>query len=100
MKKKAKKIKSAVNLYAGSIFASWLLLALVLASEMSEPFKTFLKDVFGHHWIGKGVIIAAAFFAFGYFMKNKKYSYEKAAWYSVVACLVLIFLFFAASFFG
>ncbi len=92
------------NLYFGAAASAWLLAILVIAAELIEPFKNFLKAVFIHHWIGKGVIITIAFLVFGFLLKNKSsigtFSDEKIAWYSVLGSLIVIFLFFIMEFFG
>ena len=56
-----------------------------------------LAGVFGHHWIAKAVLVAAAFILAGYFGREKAVS-EKTAWYSTIAVLVIIFLLFALVF--
>lgn len=42
----------------------WLIVAMTLLSEVSEPFKLFLAQFAGHHWIGKSIIATAAFVVF------------------------------------
>ena len=37
------------NLFAGAAAAAILFTVLVLLSELIEPFKTFLANVFSHH---------------------------------------------------
>lgn len=91
------------NFYWGSAVSSWLLVILIVAAELYEPFKNLLKSVFTHHWIGKGVIIALAFLVFGFLLRDKnsvgKFSDEKIAWFSVIASLTVILLFFIIEFF-
>lgn len=41
--------------------------AATIAAELVPAFKNFLKEIFGHHWTGKGVV-AAAIFVFGGFL--------------------------------
>lgn len=38
----------------------WITLATILG-ELQAPFKTWLKTVFAHHWLGKGYIAAGLF---------------------------------------
>ena len=90
------------NFYLGAAASAWLLAILVIVSELISPFKTFLANVFTHHWIGKAVIVHLAFVVFGFLLQNKKsilnFSDEKAAWYSTIASLIVIFLFFIIEF--
>jgi len=90
------------NFYLGAAASAWLLAILVIIAELVEPFKTLLKDIFMHHWIGKGVLITLAFLAVGFLLKNKtslgKIPDDKLAWYSVLGSLIVIFLFFAVEF--
>ncbi len=91
------------NFYLGAAVSAWLLAVLVIVAELIIPFKAFLKSTFIHHWIGKAVIITAAYFLFGYLLREKdsigKYSDEDAAWYSVLGSLLVIFLFYVIEFF-
>ena len=86
------------NAYLGMAVSSWLLTVLIIASEIFEPFKNFLKDTFYHHWIGKGIIITLAFIIFGCLLKETK-SDEKISWFSFIGSLIIIFLFFVLEYF-
>lgn len=90
------------NFYLGAAASSWLLAVLVIAAELSEPFKTLLKTIFTHHWIGKAVIITLAFIAFGFVLPEKKSRNQDkdVAWYSVLGSLIIIFLFYVIKFFA
>lgn len=92
------------NFYFGAAASAWLLAILVIAAELIEPFKNFLKATFIHHWIGKGVIITIAFLLSGFLLRNKDsigtFSDGKIAWYSMLGSLIAIFLFFIMEFFG
>lgn len=94
---------SKFNFYLGAAASAWLLAALVIAAELAEPFKTYLKTLFWHHWIGKAVIVTLAFLVFGFLLKEKtsvgEYSDDKIAWYSVLGSLIAIFLFYIIEFF-
>lgn len=91
------------NLYLGASVSAWLLVVLVIMAELAEPFKTFLKTAFIHHWIGKGVIMTLAFAASGFLLRQKSHigrvRDDKMAWYSVIGSLAAIFLFYVAEFF-
>ena len=90
------------NFYLGATVSAWLLVILIVIAEFIVQFKTFLASTFGHHWIGKAVIVTFAFLAFGFLLKNRNsigdLSDDKLAWYSVLGSLIVIFLFFAVEF--
>lgn len=89
------------NFYWGILVSAWLLAILVIIAELSEPFKTFLKTVFIHHWIAKGIIVTLAFVIFGFLLKKQKvgkFSDKDIAWYSVLGSLIVIFLFYVIKF--
>ena len=91
------------NGYLGAAVSAWLLAIMVILSELSAPFKEFLKGTFTHHWLGKLVIMAAAFLIFGWLLKNETKIFglkeEKFAWQSVIASLVIVILFFIVFYF-
>ena len=90
------------NFYLGAAASAWLLVILVIVAELMEPFKNLLKDIFSHHWIGKGVLITLIFLAFGFLLRNKKsignIKDDKLSWYSMLGSLIVIFLFFIIEF--
>ncbi|MAH03570.1 hypothetical protein CMI39_02170 [Candidatus Pacearchaeota archaeon] len=90
------------NFYAGGFAASNLLTILVILVELSSPFKEMLTSVFIHHWIGKFILITIGFIVFGFTYKKDrifKKDIKKAAWYSVVGSLDIIFLFYLILYF-
>ncbi len=60
-----KKTKYIQAFVASAILAVVLITVLTITAELYKPLKDFLKDVFYHHWIGKGVLSFAGFFALG-----------------------------------
>ncbi|HII65623.1 TPA: hypothetical protein HA295_02495 [Candidatus Woesearchaeota archaeon] len=86
------------NAAIGATASAWLLALLVIAGELSGPLKALLKDTFGHHWIGKAVLVTGALLLFGFVFRDRKsigtWKDEKAAWVSVLLSLAAIFLFF------
>ena len=52
---------NSTALIRSTFLVIWLIVAMTLASEVSEPFKAFLTQLAGHHWAGKSLIAAAAF---------------------------------------
>lgn len=92
-----------LNFYIGAAVSSLLLALMVILAELHGPFKALLKGAFGHHWIGKAVIIAVVFFAVACTSKKKSLfgmRDDKAAWYSALLALGVILLFFVAEFLG
>ena len=85
------------NYFLGITVCSWLLLLMVIVSELYSPFKDLLKAIFGHHWIGKVVITIIVFLLVGFLFAGKKTN-EKTAYYSAIASLALILLFFIINF--
>ena len=90
------------NFHFGAAASSWLLALLVITAELAPPFKDFLKATFGHHWIGKTLIVAIVFFLTGILLANKnsigKYKDEQLSWYSVLGSLAVILLFYIFEF--
>ena len=84
------------NFYIGTSASSLLLAVLVIVTELSESFKNLLKSLFIHHWIGKAVLMILFFVIFSFLFKREqeKEADKKVAWYSVLASLIIIFLFF------
>lgn len=102
-RKNKKMEKEKFSFYNGAFAASILLAVLVIAAELAKPFKDFLASIFTHHWIGKGVLTAAAFVIIGYTYKQDKVfgiKSEKASWYAILGSLAVIFLFYIIHFFG
>lgn len=91
------------NFYFGAVASAWLLTILIIIAELVSPFKTFLANIFKHHWIGKGVLITLTFLIVGFLLKDKtslgNVPDDKLAWYSMLGSLIVIFLFFIIEFF-
>jgi len=100
-KKSKKGKKEKFSFYNGTFAASVLLAILVIVAELAKPFKDFLASIFTHHWIGKGILTAAAFVIVGYLYKQDKVfnvKSEKASWYATLGSLAVIFLFYVIHF--
>ncbi|MBS3132049.1 hypothetical protein J4212_06455 [Candidatus Woesearchaeota archaeon] len=85
------------NFYNGASAASVLLAALVITSELLPSFKALLASIFRHHWVAKGILVAAVFIALSLFCKGDKIlgiESEKVAWYSTLCSLAIILIFF------
>lgn len=68
----------------------WLVVLMTLGAELSAPFKAYLAQLTGHHWVTKSLAAAAAFIVF-YFLLQKL-SESKNILKSVlclIACVVL-----------
>ena len=93
---------SRFNLHLGASVSSWLLAALVIAAELSAPFKSALVAVFTHHWIAKFVLTALAFAVFGFLLKDRDslagIKDGKLAWYSVLGSLAVMLAFYVFEF--
>ena len=90
------------NFHAGAAAASVLLALLVIIAELAAPFKAFLASVFGHHWIGKAVLISIVFIVVGFLYKKESIfgvKNEKLSWYGTLGSLAAIFLFYLAHYF-
>lgn len=89
------------NPYNGATAASILLAVLVVAKELLPPVKELLTTVFTHHWIAKAVLLPIAFVAFGFYKKDRCFNKksEDVAWYSVLASLAIILVFYVIHFF-
>lgn len=91
------------NVFNGTAAASILLAVLVVAAEISKPFKAGLGSVFTHHWIAKIVLMTVAFLLIGFmYQKNKLFGIdsEKLAWESTLASIGVIFIFYIIHYFG
>lgn len=70
-------VKNQNNLFTrgfiiGAIAAILLIVILTIIGELYAPLKDWLKDVFLHHWIGKGVLAVAIFVFLGLALPRKK----------------------------
>lgn len=50
------------SMYLAAVVASLLIITLTIGAELLPMLKTTLKNVFGHHWIGKSVLATIVFF--------------------------------------
>lgn len=60
------KINKIIRSFAASaIIAIIFVAAATILGELYKPFKNWLKEVFYHHWMGKGIIMIVIFYLFG-----------------------------------
>ncbi|OGG78483.1 hypothetical protein A3A36_01595 [Candidatus Kaiserbacteria bacterium RIFCSPLOWO2_01_FULL_52_12b] len=63
----------------------WLVIAMTLLAELSAPFKTFLAQLAGHHWVGKSILAVIAFGVLYFFFRKSDES--KGIWGGVLLVL-------------
>lgn len=61
-----KKNKIITSFAISAIVAIVFVVFATIFGELYKPFKDSLKDIFSHHWIGKGVIAIVIFYALGF----------------------------------
>lgn len=102
------KFKIINSFIAGGIAAIIFIVTATIVGELVASFKDFLKNIFGHHWIGKSVIGAAIFAmaAFLCFLCPKKFDIEKTIFWlwalilAAIAGFFAIFGFYIGHFYG
>ncbi len=57
----------------GTVWAIVLVVVLTVGAELFAPLKSTLAAVFGHHWIGKGVLSAALWLTVAYVGSDKPF---------------------------
>lgn len=82
-----------------TILVIWLVVLMALFTELSAPFKTFLTQLAGHHWIAKSIISSVAFVLFYFLFRkmNESDDVVRDVWYvvgSVVLGGLIIFSFY------
>ena len=60
-----KKLKFVYSFVISASVTVVFIVASTIYSELSKPFKDFLKETFTHHWIGKGIIAIILFAVVG-----------------------------------
>lgn len=100
------KTKQLVSVAFGALLAVALVVVLTIAGELMTSIKPWLKEVFTHHWIGKGML-AAGVFALGYFvrmafpLKNESEAHRTMialSWITIVGTLALVGFFLFEAF--
>ncbi len=100
-------LKSAVASVFSAIVAVLFLVVITVAADLAPELKNWLKAVFTHHWIGKGVLATLLFFATYLFLraglKNPSDSslpplLRLLSWLSVLGTIVLFAFFFYEAF--
>ena len=63
------KESSVKNHVMASIVSIVAVTVMTVYAEINEVFKNWLKSVFSHHWVGKGIIALVIFFVFAHLIK-------------------------------
>lgn len=85
--KNTKKNKWITSFAISAIIAIVFITFATIFGELYKPFKNSLKDIFSHHWIGKGVIAIVIFYALGFL----GYFYTKDSEDFMVTMLKVVF---------
>lgn len=89
------KLKIIQSFSIGAIISLVFIVISTIVAELYKPFKSFLVEMFSHHWVGKGIIATAIFLTVGlilYFWPQK-FNENKTA-----TILLWLFIFTIASF--
>ena len=56
-----------INSFAAAAIVAIVFVAVAtILGELHKPFKNWLKDIFYHHWMGKGIIAILIFYILGF----------------------------------
>ena len=94
------------SLTRSTIGTIWLIVIVTIWGELSTPFKTFLANITGHHWVTKGVF-SLVFFVLLYLLSSTAskdaMDIMKETYYILVSVILgglIIFLFYVWHFFS
>lgn len=90
---------NSTALIRATIGVIWLVVVMTVVSEISDPFMVFLKNLTGHHWASKSVLVIASFAVMYILFRKAEESQNilKGTYYvlgSVILGGVIIFSFF------
>ncbi len=80
-------IKKIQSFSIGAIVAIFFVVTVTILAELYAPLKDFLKNMFYHHWIGKGVLAIAVFLSASFI---SYFFIRKSNIGRVIACLRLL----------
>lgn len=90
-------IKIITSAFLAAAITAVFVAAITIFGELYAPLKNWLKVVFSHHWIGKGVLSAALFTASFLVIllkkpgdKSLKNSLKTAFWLSIISPLAIL----------
>ncbi len=86
--------------YAAVVAMSWIVISTIVA-DLNRAYWEWLRDIFGHHWLGKGYVAVAmftiVFIAVGQTRDQDGRSTNRAitiaTWSAVIGTLILLGLF-------
>lgn len=99
MKNDTSKINQLRSWIISAIIAILFVVTATIVGELYSPFKNWLKEMFYHHWIGKGVLSVVIFVLLGFILKMfTKENNEDAVsaalyvlfWISLISALSII----------
>lgn len=86
--------------FCALIIASIVIAGLTIGADLVQPLKTWLKETFFHHWIGKGVIALIIFavsflisLAFPSTEKRERLTLTISVWVLATAILAIVAFF-------
>ena len=82
----------AIALIRSAVGVVWLVVAMTLGAELSAPFKAYLAELTGHHWVAKSVISAVAFVLFYFLFLPRKSDGSKGVLDSVLFLMASVIL--------
>ena len=96
------KLKIIYSVAFGAIAAVIFIIAITIVADLYLPLKDWLKGVFSHHWVGKGILSVAVFIFIGLISRflpitaseNKLNKVLKLLSLVMILGVILIFLFF------
>jgi len=89
------KLRILNSIIIGAIAAIIFIIVITIAGDLYLSLKDWLKNIFYHHWMGKGILAIVIFFIFG-FIFNKETGEEKIVknfsiliWSSIIGSLII-----------
>jgi len=96
------KLRILNSIIIGAIAAIIFITVITVVADLYLSLKDWLKNIFYHHWVGKGILAAIIFFISGIlnFISNKNADEEKIAknlniliWASIIGSLMISIFF-------
>lgn len=90
-------VKIATSIFYAAASVAVFIAVVTIFGEFYPPLKNWLKAVFSHHWIGKGVLSAALFVVLSvvFLLKTRSdnsllRSAKTAFWFSIASSLAIL----------
>lgn len=89
--------------FLATIVASLYIPLVTIAGELNAPFKNFFKNIFWHHWLGKGIVLILLYIVCVLLFSKTKESGKEERWLSWTAGISVIsalsiFIFFVVEY--